>query len=372
MLVALTVTFALVPSILLMWFFQARDVFPEPPRVLWATFGLGVLTIPAVLMVVFPAERVLGIDHLTDPLWGGFAEAFVHASIPEEFFKFLVVYFYAQRHDEFDEPADGVVYGVAASLGFATLENILYVAQSGLGTAIVRAFTAVPQHACSGAIMGYFVGQAKFRPRERPKLLAGALFFPTLLHGLYDAPLMAASRFHGATPSLAIQVGLGLLFLAALGTEVVWAVRLSGRLRDEQLALLEARRTNLHAVHPPASPVAAPFSVPPLGLDAGPVSHRRVERLDPDESQSHWPAASIVPADGPRRWRGWLGVLLGVPITMVGGTVILAVVVALFTEETRRDDVVETVIGTVLIGVVPLVLGLMIFVWGVRILNRDG
>src|SRR4029450_10832400 len=64
--------------------------------------------------------------------------------------------------DEFDEPLDGVVYGVAVALGFATLENFLFVARLGLGVAWMRALFAVPAHALFGATMGYYAGRAKF------------------------------------------------------------------------------------------------------------------------------------------------------------------------------------------------------------------
>ena len=83
---------------------------------------------------------------------------------------------------------DGVVYGAVASLGFATIENVLYVSQGGLETALMRAVTAVPAHACFGAIMGYMYAQARYG-RTRFLGLTRALLVPVLLHGLYDAPL---------------------------------------------------------------------------------------------------------------------------------------------------------------------------------------
>ena len=84
--------------------------------------------------------------------------------IPEETFKYLVLTRYSARHRAFDEPMDGIVYGAVASLGFAALENLLYVGSGDLGTAVARAATAVPGHAFTGAIMGYYVGQARFGP----------------------------------------------------------------------------------------------------------------------------------------------------------------------------------------------------------------
>jgi RsiW-degrading membrane proteinase PrsW (M82 family) len=109
----------------------------------------------------------------------------VLAAIPEECFKFLVLRGYSSRRPSFDEPMDGVVYGAAASLGFATFENIIYVHAGGFWTALVRAFSAVPAHACDGALMGYCVGQARFNP-ERKRASWLGLFVAIIFHGFYD------------------------------------------------------------------------------------------------------------------------------------------------------------------------------------------
>ena len=89
-------------------------------------------------------------------------KAVLGAAIPEELFKFLVLRWYVWRKPHFDEPLDGVVYGATASLGFATLENILYVGSHGLEMAVLRALTAVPGHAFTGVVMGAFLGRARF------------------------------------------------------------------------------------------------------------------------------------------------------------------------------------------------------------------
>lgn len=131
MIYAFTAVSAVVPSMLLLWFFHSRDTFREPGRVVWATFGFGVLAIIPVLVVAAPFAIALDAAHLPYPLVVGLVSAFITAGFPEELFKYSVLVLYAGRHQEFDEPMDGIVYGVAASLGFATLENILYTAQGG-------------------------------------------------------------------------------------------------------------------------------------------------------------------------------------------------------------------------------------------------
>ena len=66
-------------------------------------------------------------DAVVFPVENAFFKAFLLAAIPEEFFKLLTVLIFVYKKPAFDEPYDGIIYGAVASLGFATLENILYV-----------------------------------------------------------------------------------------------------------------------------------------------------------------------------------------------------------------------------------------------------
>lgn len=226
---------AVIPSLLIMRYFHARDRYREPQRVLWTTFGLGVLSVFGVAAVFIYSPIVDGIDN---PLLRGPVDAFASAAIPEELLKLLVLVAYCARHKEYDEPLDGLVYGATASLGFATLENVLYVVQNGLGLAVMRAFTAVPGHAFSGAILGWHVSQWKFH-RKKYAIPFGYLVV-VLLHGLYDAPLLTLKAMdeshYGEGHPARLYVGLAVvaISLPALLIEVVWARRLLLRARMEQ------------------------------------------------------------------------------------------------------------------------------------------
>jgi RsiW-degrading membrane proteinase PrsW (M82 family) len=116
--------------------------------------------------------------------------AFVVAGITEEGFKFLVLYLIAWNSRWFNEKFDGIVYAVFVSLGFAAVENIMYVVQSGYQTALVRALTAVPAHALFGVAMGYYFGIARMYEEIRSKYLLKAILVPVILHGIYDFILM--------------------------------------------------------------------------------------------------------------------------------------------------------------------------------------
>jgi RsiW-degrading membrane proteinase PrsW (M82 family) len=78
------------------------------------------------------------------------------------------------------------VYAVFISLGFAAVENVMYVMGNGFGTGIMRAITAVPAHAIFGVTMGFYFGMAKFYEKKRNELKLKALIYPIILHGIYD------------------------------------------------------------------------------------------------------------------------------------------------------------------------------------------
>ena len=90
---------------------------------------------------------------------------------------------------------DGIVYGVFVSLGFAGVENVLYVLNAGFGTAVVRAIFSIPGHAMFGVVMGFYLSRAKWAEKygQRHRMRADlrrSFFVPAVLHGLYDFLLM--------------------------------------------------------------------------------------------------------------------------------------------------------------------------------------
>lgn len=96
------------------------------------------------------------------------------------------------QHVEFDDHYDGIVYGTSISLGFATLENILFLVGHGLEHAFSRALLPVSSHALFGVIMGFYMGKLKFsRKKSRWKWLFLSLGLPVILHGFYDYILIS-------------------------------------------------------------------------------------------------------------------------------------------------------------------------------------
>ena len=241
MTIVLSIIFAVIPSLLLLWYFYKRDLNPEPRGVLIKTFLLGILIVLPVMVFAFPL--LLFNPKLSNPMLAGLYCALLCAAVPEEFFKFLVVTRYSARNPAFDEPMDGVVYGVTASLGFATLENIIYVLQGGWVVAVARALTAVASHACFGAILGYYVGQSRFNIERKVSAWWG-LLAATLLHAMYDFPLLSISKLDdNVNGKLGSMSGLLVFFLAVFIIEILWTLKIVQRLRREQLNLADEQTT---------------------------------------------------------------------------------------------------------------------------------
>lgn len=177
---------AVAPSMIIILYVYFKDKFEkEPFWLLLKNFFLGAIV---SVLITFAIGGYLG--NLLGPLDRNsvldmFIKAFIVVALVEEFSKYVIVRFYAQRNKEFDEPFDGIVYAVMVSMGFATLENVLYVYSYGYETGILRAFTAVPAHATFAILMGYFMGKAKFSKNKFWLNLTG-LFVATLFHGAYD------------------------------------------------------------------------------------------------------------------------------------------------------------------------------------------
>lgn len=196
---AVAVIVGAAPSIFLLVFFYLKDRYePEPRGHVALAFVKGALATVPAYAASWALARAVGDEWLV--LGGLPARAFdavVLAALCEELPKWIALLF-VYRWNEFDEPLDGVVYGVAVSLGFATLENVLYIAQAQTGYdrgfAVVwqRALFAVPAHALFGGAMGYYAGRTKF-DRSNPAALwrdrVSCLLVPIVFHGGYNYAL---------------------------------------------------------------------------------------------------------------------------------------------------------------------------------------
>jgi RsiW-degrading membrane proteinase PrsW (M82 family) len=164
-LVGVGVLLSLIPAVIWMVFFHRQDrLEPEPKSYVIGVFVLGMLLCNAVAIPVinglFQVNHWLATNTLTN-----IVGAVLVIGITQEFLKYAAVRYSVYATPEFDERLDGVIYGTAAGLGFATMLNINYVIANGgvdLYMGIIRiSITTLAQASFSG-ITGYFLGRAKF------------------------------------------------------------------------------------------------------------------------------------------------------------------------------------------------------------------
>ncbi len=184
---------AIVPVIILLSYIYKRDIEKEPRSLLSKVFKRGCLTvIPSIIF-----ELIFGyfynISYINNYLII-FIGTFLGVGLIEEFFKWLNVYKTTYNNIEFNHRYDAIVYSVYSSLGFAVVENVLYVLPSDLSTGIMRAFLSVPGHACDSVLMGYFLGKAKYNDIHGKKFLSYinlllSILIPSIQHTIYDSIL---------------------------------------------------------------------------------------------------------------------------------------------------------------------------------------
>lgn len=192
----MTLIFTLIPPILILMFFVLSDKFKEPLSTILLVFFLGfLLCLPAgILNEISHNFFFTGTDYSES-----LTSSFLGPAWAEELLKFSILYFIVLKRHEFNEPMDGLVYGVVVSLGFATYENYTYVyewavriaGEDNLDASVFsylvaksRSYSAIPMHGLNGAIMGYFFGYYVFKGGK--KYLFLSLILPYLFHGFYN------------------------------------------------------------------------------------------------------------------------------------------------------------------------------------------
>lgn len=217
--VAVNVMVALFPGVLWMWILTRKDAAnPEPRIVILWVFLLGMLGGPLVLAVRPVVED--GLPQLPQ-LEASLVDAFLVTAVTEELVKVLAFAVGVLWMRHLDEPLDGIIYGAAAGLGFATFENAWYLRMTGeVDTIVMRTFTSTLAHACLTGCLAFTLGMMRLRWGR-----FGTLLLPTvgllgvvLCHGAYDFILLAVPQF---TP-LALVVVLPVL-MVTIALQVSWS-----------------------------------------------------------------------------------------------------------------------------------------------------
>ncbi len=203
---------AIGPAAAIIIFFYAKDKNDREP------FGVLLRSFLAGCFSVLPAIVLEGALPMLVPGSSGGSlisiaiYTFIVIAASEEFSKFVFLRYYAYKKPSFNEPYDGIMYAIMVGMGFATVENLMYIfgADSiggAWGTAGLRAVTAVPAHATFAAVMGYYVGLAKFSKGKEVQMMFKGFLMATILHGFYDFFL-----FQNLTVGLYIGAVVSLIF----------------------------------------------------------------------------------------------------------------------------------------------------------------
>ncbi len=188
----LLIAAAVIPAIFLMIrVYKSDHLEKESPDFLYKLVRAGVLS--SLLALVEERISCYVLDQYVEPNTVKYNVIlyFCIVAVAEESSKYIFLRKNSWNDREFNCQYDGVVYAIFVSLGFALWENISYVLNYGLSTALARAVTAIPGHACFGVFMGTFYGIAKkydYAGEKGKTVLFTilSLIIPMLIHGSYD------------------------------------------------------------------------------------------------------------------------------------------------------------------------------------------
>jgi RsiW-degrading membrane proteinase PrsW (M82 family) len=244
-----------IPALVAMWVFDRMDAQrPEPRSTLRKVALAGAISTLPVIFIELALAAPLPMDGSYE---AAFYNGFVVAALPEELAKLLCVYWFVWHKPEFDERLDGIVYAARAGLGFALVENVLYLRMFA-GTEefafiwAARAMLAVPGHAIWAGLMGYFAAVRRF-DRVGPGLFGG-LLIAVGLHGLYDAVLFSQPALQADIGDPANAVVLGVPIIIIVG----------GALALRSLARRAREADNVRPIHRPHPPYPPPMQPPPM------------------------------------------------------------------------------------------------------------
>lgn len=164
----------------------------EPLDLLVKIFVLGAASVIPTLFV----ENILAMANIFTGLLSAAYTAFIVAGMTEEYFKRIVVVKFALFHKDFNEKLDGIVYCAFSALGFATVENIMYVVfrfSTNPHIGVMRGILSVPAHMLFGITMGYYLSLAKYSETEKSsyKYYRRSWYVPAIFHGIFNFILMS-------------------------------------------------------------------------------------------------------------------------------------------------------------------------------------
>lgn len=186
---------ALLPVALLAFYMYKKDKYaPEPIGQLLKALAYGAISVPVSLLISVPLSLFGLVFQNPTNVSQAMSTSFFGAAIPEELAKLFMLWLLLRKNKYYDEYTDGIVYAVFVSLGFAAVENVMYLIQNMdnlVSVGIVRALFSVPGHFGFGVLMGYYYALTTFYSRSPRKNLILLFVAPILAHGIFDSLLFA-------------------------------------------------------------------------------------------------------------------------------------------------------------------------------------
>jgi len=188
---------AIAPVItIVLWMYLKDKYDKEPIHILTKFFAFGILI---SVLAIYIEEWFIKINIFSESI-NIFYMSFIVAGLVEEGLKSLILIPNLLKEENFNEKLDGIIYSVFLSLGFATVENIIYILYedptSAFEVGVIRSIISVPAHMMFGVIMGYYISKYKFTDCKSKKgNLILAIILPILLHGVFDFILMIQYRW---------------------------------------------------------------------------------------------------------------------------------------------------------------------------------
>lgn len=226
----LYILFGILPSLIWLFYYLRKDLHPEPKKIILKLFFYGaIVTIPVFFIQ-------LGLSELLDqaktsgildgfPMIADIIKWFIVIAFTEELLKYLVVRHVIAKNPELDEPLDIMLYMVVVALGFAALENILYlfspidnmsfdqILKITITISFVRFIGATLLHTLSSALIGYFLALASVRADKKIRLTVTGILLASLLHGLYNFSIITLSSPMNFIIPLIVIIGLVIFIL---------------------------------------------------------------------------------------------------------------------------------------------------------------
>lgn len=220
--ILLYIFLGILPSLIWLFYYLTKDLHPEPKKMILNIFLWGAFIALPVYFVQIGLAKLLeisGINLSTNAVLYNLLYWFVIIGFSEEFFKYIVVRVKVFNSYHLDEPLDVMLYMVVSALGFAAIENVLYVLSTmgqmsfneTLFVDLIRSVGAVFLHTLCSAVIGYFLALSFCEAKKKHTFVILGILLAVGLHGLFDLSIITLDGYLKIIIPIIIILTLALL-----------------------------------------------------------------------------------------------------------------------------------------------------------------